>query len=221
MVLLVPVKALGQAKSRLRGAHTDHDGLVLALVHDTLAAAAAAGGVVQMIVVSADRRAGRLARRFGADVCSPATGDLNADLRVVGAMVRRRHAEATIAVLPADLPSLRTRELESALETARGRRAFVPDREGSGTTLLLSGRSAPLDPRYGRGSGDRHAATGALRLAGPWPSLTHDVDTSADLALAATLGLGRRTGRLMREHETRPSPQPMRASARHDDARSA
>ena len=42
VVLLVPVKALARAKSRLRGAHVDHDGLVLAIVHDTVSAAMAA-----------------------------------------------------------------------------------------------------------------------------------------------------------------------------------
>lgn len=222
-VLLVPVKALALAKSRLRGAHIDHDRLVLALLHDTVSAASAAAGVVHVLVVSDDARAIGLARQIGAGACSPATGSLNGDLRVAADLVRRRFAEATIAALPADLPALRTHELAAALDSAGGRRGFVPDREGSGTTLLLSGQGLPLDPRYGSASGTRHAESGALRLIGPWASLAHDVDTAMDLAGAAALGLGRRTGALMSKHRnprTTP-PHPMRASAGHDDARSA
>lgn len=222
-VLLVPVKALALAKSRLRGAHLDHDGLVLAIVHDTVSAAMAADQVVHTVVVSDDACVVGLAEHVGAGACSPATGSLNGDLRVAADLARRRFARATIAALPADLPALRTHELEAAIRAARGRRGFVPDREGSGTTLLLSGHGLPLDPRYGPASGTRHAASGARRLVGPWASLAYDVDTPTDLAGAAALGLGGRTGALMSKHRnprTTP-PHPMRASAGHDDARSA
>jgi 2-phospho-L-lactate/phosphoenolpyruvate guanylyltransferase len=222
VVLLVPVKALALAKSRLRGAHVDHDGLVLAIVHDTVSAAVAAKHVVHTVVVTDNARVIGLAEHSGVGVCSPSTGSLNADLRVADDAARRRFPQAAVASLPADLPALRTRDLEAAIEAAGGRRSFVPDHDGSGTTLLLSGQGLPLDPRYGRASGARHEESGACRLIGPWASLAYDVDTPADLASAATLGLGRRTGTFMREHENRrTTPQPMRASAGHDDARSA
>lgn len=223
VVLLVPVKALARAKSRLRGAHVDHDRLVLAIVHDTVSAAMAAEQVVHTVVVSDDARVLGCAGRLGADTCSPATASLNGDLRVAADMARRRFVRATIAALPADLPALRTDDFEAAIRAARGRHCFVPDREGSGTTLLLSGHGIPLDPRYGPASGIHHATHGARRLVGPWASLAHDVDTPTDLADAFALGLGPRTGALMSKHRnprTTP-PDPMRASAGHDDARSA
>jgi len=223
VVLLVPVKALARAKSRLRGAHVDHDGLVLAIVHDTVSAAMAAEQVVHTVVVSDDACVLGCAQRLGADTCSPAAGSLNRDLGVAAGVARRRFARATIAALPADLPALRTDDLEAAIRAARGRRCFVPDRDGSGTTLLLSGPGLPLDPRYGPESGTRHAASGARRLVGPWASLAYDVDTPTDLAGAADLGLKGRTGALMSKHRnprTTP-PHPMRASTGHDDARSA
>lgn len=200
VVLLVPVQALARAKSRLRGAHVDHDGLVLAIVHDTVSAAMAAEQVVHTVVVSDDALAISLAEDLGAAACSPATGSLNGDLGVAADLARRRFARATIAALPADLPALRTDDLEAAIRAAGGRRGFVPDRHGSGTTLLLSGHGLPLDPRYGRASGTRHAASGACPLAGPWVSLAYDVDTPTDLAGAAALGLGGRTGALMSKH---------------------
>jgi 2-phospho-L-lactate guanylyltransferase len=54
-----------------------------------------------------------------------------------------------------------------------------------------------LDPRFGPGSAAAHAASGARPLHGDWPTLRRDVDTDADLADAARLGLGPRTARLL------------------------
>ena len=201
-MLLVPVKPLAAAKSRLRGAHADHDGLVLALMQDSLAAALAAGPVVHTLVVSPDDRVARLAERAGAGACAASTGSLNADLRMAAELVGRRCTRAAIGVLPADLPALRTSDLEAAIGAAEGRRSFGPDREGTGTTLLLSGRGLPLDPRYGPASATRHIDSGAHRLVGSWSSLACDVDAPADLAAAASLGLGRRTGLLLGEPTT-------------------
>jgi 2-phospho-L-lactate guanylyltransferase len=72
-------------------------------------------------------------------------------------------------------------------------RAFCPDRASTGTTLLLAAPGSELDPCFGTGSAAAHAASGALRLDGPWPSLRCDVDTEVDLAEATSLGLGPRT----------------------------
>jgi 2-phospho-L-lactate guanylyltransferase len=72
-------------------------------------------------------------------------------------------------------------------------RGFVPDVPGTGTTLLAAPPGVPLDPRFGPGSAAAHAASGAIRLEGDWPSLRQDVDTPADLVAAARLGLGPRS----------------------------
>src|SRR5919204_619987 len=68
--------------------------------------------------------------------------------------------------------------------------AIVPDASGTGTTLLTAPSGAALNPRFGTGSAAAHAASGAVPLVGPWPSLRRDVDTAADLRAAAALGLG-------------------------------
>jgi len=54
---------------------------------------------------------------------------------------------------------------------------------------------SPGNPGYafGVGSAEAHRASGAIELIGDWPSLRCDVDTEADLAVAAQLGLGART----------------------------
>ena len=205
--MIVPVKRLEAAKTRLRGAlaEADHEALVLAMALDTVAAALASPVVGRVVVVTGDPEPGEAAAMLGAEVIAdvPDAG-LNPALAYAATLLRTRGSAASlpgVAALPADLPALRTDELTDALrqaeETAgpRGeaRRAFVADAAGTGTVLLAALPGALLEPCLGPGSADAHAASGALALTGAWPSLRHDVDTAADLAAAFVLGVGPRT----------------------------
>ncbi len=73
------------------------------------------------------------------------------------------------------------------------RRYFVTDVTGTGSVLLAAAPGAGLEPCFGAGSASAHAASGAVELAGAWPSLRRDVDTADDLAEATRMGLGART----------------------------
>ncbi len=92
--------------------------------------------------------------------------------------------------LTGDLPALRPADLALALAglPVRARRGFVPDAAGTGTALLAAPPGVALDPRFGPGSAAAHAASGAVRLDGGWPTLRQDVDTAADLAAAPRWG---------------------------------
>ncbi|HEV2087578.1 MAG TPA: hypothetical protein VGR21_04630, partial [Cryptosporangiaceae bacterium] len=59
-----------------------------------------------------------------------------------------------------------------------------------GTTLLAATADTALAPAYGADSAAAHAASGATRLTGHWPSLRQDVDTADDLARVIGLGVG-------------------------------
>ncbi|TDC57227.1 2-phospho-L-lactate guanylyltransferase, partial [Micromonospora sp. KC207] len=87
-----------------------------------------------------------------------------------------------------------------------GVRRFVADAPGTGTVLLAAPPGVPLDPRFGVGSAEAHEASGALPLAGDWPTLRRDVDTATDLAAAARLGLGPRTAGLAARASRRAAP---------------
>jgi 2-phospho-L-lactate guanylyltransferase len=226
--LVVPVKPLHLAKSRLRADlardgpdSAAHTRLVLAVARDTITAARAAQAVRRVVAICSDPLAVAVLRADGVEVVAdePDAG-LNAALRHGADLLRAADPGAATGAMQADLPALRPAELsaavtaaltafaaprafaglagdsDAALGAAPGAapvRAFSPDRAGTGTTLLLAAPGVALDPRFGPGSARAHAASGALRLDGPWPTLRCDVDVEADLVEAARLGLGRHT----------------------------
>jgi 2-phospho-L-lactate guanylyltransferase len=203
--VVVPVKRLPVAKTRLQDARrtpAEHVALALALALDTVRAAADCPDVARVVVVTDDADAGRAVRTLDALVVrdEPDAG-LNPALAHGASAARRLAPDDGVAVLSADLPALRPAELTAALAAAAVTdRAFVPDAAGTGTTLLAARPGTALDPRYGNGSRAVHRASGAVELAGDWPSLRRDVDTAADLAAAAALGVGPATSRWLADH---------------------
>lgn len=206
--LLVPVKPLARAKTRLLGAADGgagspraHARLALALVRDTLAAAAGATTVRRVIAICSDEvvRAVLAEDRVTTIMDQPAAGQ-NRALRHGEAVLRTGGRTGAVGALPGDLPALRPEELDSALRDGLAARArvFCADRSGTGTTLLLAPPGLPLNPRFGPGSAAAHHATGARELAGTWPGLRCDVDTADDLAKARDIGLGHFTRTALR-----------------------
>jgi 2-phospho-L-lactate guanylyltransferase len=201
--VLVPVKLLARAKTRLRGAVDGgagapqaHIRLALALARDTIAAAAGATTVRRVVVVSSDELVRRALAEDGVEtIMDEPDAGLNPALRHGEALLRAVDPVVAVAALQADLPALRPQELDGALRSglASGARAFCADRSGTGTTLLFAPPQLPLDPRFGPGSAAAHRAAGAQELPGRWPGLRCDVDTGADLAVARRIGLGRFT----------------------------
>lgn len=202
--LVVPVKQLGVAKSRLRGAADRgvgasgaHSRLALALALDTIDAALASGRVRRLLVVSSDAVVAAQLAAGGVDVVpDPPLGGLNAAYAHGASLLRGRDRGCAVGALQADLPALRPDELDAAITsglTAPGGRAFCADADGTGTTFLLALAGHDLDPHFGVGSAERHRASGAVPLSGAWPGLRQDVDTPADLDRAAALGLGQHT----------------------------
>jgi 2-phospho-L-lactate guanylyltransferase len=203
-VAVIPVKRLGAAKSRLRGAVAAprHEDLALAMLTDTLTAVLACPEVAEALVVTDDPTVTTLAAALSARTTADVPGaGLNAAVRFgADVLVGRRRGRV---VLAGDLPGLRAEDLGAALRAAQGPdpavRRFVADAAGTGTVLLAAPAGVPLDPRFGVGSAAAHAASGAVAVAGDWPGLRHDVDTPADLWTAVALGAGPRTTELLRD----------------------
>jgi 2-phospho-L-lactate guanylyltransferase len=200
--LVVPVKVLAQAKSRLTGlTGADRSRLALAMAADTVAVAVHAAGVAAVLVVTDDREVGDAATGLGAIVLPdvPAAG-LNEAIGYGAAYARQHWPDRGRAALAGDLPALKADELTTALAAAAGHRAaFVPDADGTGTTLYAATPGAVFQPRFGRDSARRHLADGAADVQDPGlAGLRRDVDTPDDLRLAIALGLGPRTAAVLK-----------------------
>ena len=196
--LIVPVKPLRQAKSRLATVAGDalRPSLALAFAEDTVAAALACPAVREVVVVTDDPEAGGRLALLGARILPDLPGQgLNAALGHGAQTVRRERPAAAVAALNADLPALRPAELGRVLDAAAGHaRSFLADAAGVGTTLLAATAPAPLAPAFGGCSRVRHRASGAVELLlEETESVRRDVDTGEDLRAALALGVGPRT----------------------------
>ncbi len=195
--MVVPVKRLINAKSRLDSAdNAVRSQLAIAFAKDVVAAALATPNVAQVLVVAADESVFQAAEELGAqwlrerpDVAPGAASALNQAIRLGGEHL----GSGAVAALAGDLPALRPRELEVALDWANNNsRCFVSDHHGTGTTLLTAVPGGKLRPHFGGASARAHRDSGALDITDhAGASLRLDVDTTQDLNAAKALGLGK------------------------------
>jgi len=193
--LIIAVKRLSDAKTRLASAFSpgDREGVVLAMLLDTITAASSVMAVRTITVVTPDPVAAEAVRELGARVLVDPTpaghpDPLNNAISVTEAAIRAE--TPNVGVLQGDLPALQPRELAEAIAQARlHQRSFVSDRHGTGTSALFA-FGVPLAPLLGSDSARRHKDSGAVELTGRWPGLRCDIDTPDDLATALGLGVG-------------------------------
>lgn len=199
-VVVVPVKPPRQGKSRL-GAVPDADRVALATAFalDTIAAARACDAVAEVMVVTDDHEfASDAARRGCAVIPDGVSGSLNGSLVQAAAECRRRWPAYAVAALCADLPALRPEDLARGLAAVGDDTAyFVPDHEGTGTTMYAAAPGAVFDPNFGPDSRRAHLDAGAHEITGDLGTLRLDVDDVAALDVARNSGLGTNTAGLL------------------------
>jgi 2-phospho-L-lactate/phosphoenolpyruvate guanylyltransferase len=195
--LVIPVKLLAQAKTRLTGLDPERRSrLALAMAADTVAAALQADSVATVLVVTDDAVVREVAWELGAEVLAdaPAAG-LNEALGYGAGYARQHWPSRGVCAVAGDLPAMRPAELASALTAAAELGvAFVPDADGTGTALYAATPGSAFRPRFGPASRRRHLDGGAAEIqSGVLTGLRRDVDTVDDLRKAAAIGLGPRT----------------------------
>lgn len=123
---------------------------------------------------------------------------LDDSVRLGAQLARRRWPGASVAVVTADLPALRSHDLAAVLEAAAAhRRAVVADAEGTGTTVLTTTAGAAVRPAFGLDSFPRHRGLGAADVtAAAADGVRRDVDVDAHLRAARRLGVGEHTAAL-------------------------
>lgn len=199
--IVVPVKRLDGAKTRLQVDPDVRIELALAIAADTVRAALACRYTAVVIAVSDDARATPVLRDLGA-VVVPDRPDAGLNPALLhGATTPDVPSDAGIAALAADLPALRPDELAEVLAaTSEHGVVIVADAAGAGTTLLAATTAKRFHPSFGADSRARHVAAGAVDLSeSAGRSVRCDVDTLADLAVAHELGLGPASARVVED----------------------
>lgn len=132
------------------------------------------------------------------------TGDLAA-LRPADLAQAFALAEAAATSTGAQVLNTRTgSNTGRSSEPVHAQLSFVPDREGSGTTMVAFAPGAHAPTHFGIGSAAAHTSAGYLALAVPaGSSLRLDIDDADDLERARLLGLGDAT-RAVLEQRVRP-----------------
>lgn len=199
--LVVPVKRLDVAKSRLDGVDSAcRRRFALSFALDAVDAALAATRVRRVLVVTADPRAAAELGLRGAVIVDETRGPgLNPAIEAGVAAVRQQEPLRRVAAMTGDLPAASGAGIDRVLAAAEDHRLTVlADAEGTGTVLLTANpalgqeatRPVRLRPLFGEGSFARHVQAGHVALTGDHPGLRRDVDTRADLEAARRLGVG-------------------------------
>jgi 2-phospho-L-lactate/phosphoenolpyruvate guanylyltransferase len=187
--LVVPVKRVENAKTRLALDVDARAALAVAMAVDTVAAALSCALVATVVVVTDDIRARAALSPLGVRIVPdvPDAG-LNAALSHGVAAASNGH----VAALSSDLPALRGDDLAVVLDRAADHdQAVVADLPGTGTTLLCARSATWFTPQFGVASLAAHVAAGAVDLTDLAPeSVRRDVDTLAGLRAAIALGIG-------------------------------
>jgi 2-phospho-L-lactate/phosphoenolpyruvate guanylyltransferase len=194
---ILPMKTFGEAKQRL-----DQElqpgprrALAEAMFCDVLVALRRSSSVDQVLVVSGDHGAQRIAGGYGAMVLEEPDRGHN-DAASTGVREALELGADRALLVPGDCPLLDPAELDELIgrPAQAGSVLIIPDRHGTGTNALLLTPPDAMVPSFGPGSCQRHASDAqAAGIAGEVvevASLALDVDTPDDLAtVQATLAV--------------------------------
>lgn len=201
--IVVPVKRLTVAKTRLSDDAEVRAALALAMAADTVRAAMRCDAVDAVVVVTDEPEAARAMTVLGATVVAdePDAG-LNPALEHGARECARIAPDAAVAAIASDLPALRAESLYAVLLRAAAHPSgIVADASGAGTTVYAARRPTSFAPRFGPGSRDAHVAAGAVDLtADAMADVRRDVDVVDDLREAVEMGCGPHTVEAVRRH---------------------
>ncbi len=187
MFIIIPVKPFDQAKSRLAPllSPSERRSLSRYLFERTLHLAQQVSDVV---IISRDASARKMAKQQGAWALAEAGTDLNRAVHQATVWARARGAMATL-ILPGDLPRLTLADLTALIEAGRSEPAVVigPCHRRAGTNALLRHPPDLIETAFGPNSFHNHCQAARAAHLEPIiynsPTLAFDLDLPQDLKL--------------------------------------
>ncbi|UUZ59036.1 hypothetical protein LP418_24150 [Nocardioides sp. B-3] len=143
---IVPQKALARAKSRIALLAAPRRDPAAAMLRDTVSALEVTPAIGHVFVVwDDDADMGELPETETLHPLAATGLDLNHSVELGAARARRAMPGSHVVVVPSDLPALDPTELATFLDRAgRFCRAFVPDADKDGTSVLTATGHSPL-----------------------------------------------------------------------------
>lgn len=186
---IVPIKRFENAKTRLSSILDTDDRIRLSLLmlEDTLQILSAVHSLSQLITVSADKRVGEIAVKYGANfLLEEKERGVNSAVALADSYCMKKAADATI-VIPHDLPLLDSTDISKACELAENESRCIvicPSLRYDGTNMLLRKPPSIIATFYDADSYNMHVKA-AIRLGIPVKrlfskALMHDIDTPED-----------------------------------------
>jgi 2-phospho-L-lactate guanylyltransferase len=193
--VVMPVKQLAHAKTRITStAETSVAALAFAFVKDTTSAVLACPDVDLVVIATSDSQVADWAGERG---CTVVSDDGHPGINAAARHGAERAFGRRTAILVSDLPCLTPDSLSAVLQAGTEHpRAFLTDRQGTGTTIWMAGDGSMVTTRFGSNSRALHAQAGAVDLVAEqpdridWLAARHDIDTRDDLGSAMSLGVG-------------------------------
>ena len=190
---ILPIKSFGEAKQRLAHELNSSTRRVLAeaMFSDVLVALRRTVSISEIVVVTADHGAQRIAAGYGATVLADNDEGHNVAASN-GVQQALRSGADRVLLVPGDCPLLDPKELDQLIARPVGDRSVlvIPDRHGTGTNALLLTPPDAMTPAFGPGSCQRHVynarVAGVVAEVVEVASLAIDVHTPDDLALVQT-----------------------------------
>ncbi|HXG50295.1 MAG TPA: 2-phospho-L-lactate guanylyltransferase [candidate division Zixibacteria bacterium] len=189
---LIPVKDFRNAKHRLSPAlrEAERERLAEAMFRDVLRRVLAAAGLAATYVVTGDQRVAEIARSLGARVLRESAERGETEAVNFARSEARRAGHEAVLILPADLPLLRTEDVEALLASLPTERPapfalLVPSHDRLGTNALLLAPPEIIELRFGYDSFNYHLEQISVRGLPPRfvenERLALDIDEPRDL----------------------------------------
>jgi 2-phospho-L-lactate guanylyltransferase len=194
VIAIVPVKRFDNAKTRLSAMLSPEDRVALSslMLEETMNRLARTDGLKEIVIVSSDERARKVASFHGATFLhEDRESGVNAAVELADGYAMDKRADATI-VIPQDLPLLDAKEIASMCKLAESDPMCVvicPSRRYDGTNALLRKPPNVIPTFFDNNSYENHITAARERnltvRVFSSPRLMMDLDTPEDARVLA------------------------------------